>query len=105
VNSSRRFARRSTLALRFSIGLFFIFPSSFALAQSLDENYTAKIKEYTTEPYFLTELVDHLPASVTVPTPEKVLGYVIGTPEKLTYTEDIYRYGELRTSTAFFQGH
>ncbi|MGH7455108.1 MAG: M14 family zinc carboxypeptidase, partial [bacterium] len=39
-----------------------------------------------------TELVDHLPASATVPTPEKVLGYVIGTPEKLTYTKDIYRY-------------
>ncbi len=60
--------------------------------QALDEAYTAKIKEYTTKPFFLTELVDHLPASATVPTPEKVLGYVIGTPEKLTYTKDIYRY-------------
>jgi hypothetical protein len=61
-------------------------------AQRLDEGYTAKIREYTTEPFFLTELVDHLPASDTVPTPEKVLGYVIGTPNKLTYTKDIYRY-------------
>lgn len=60
--------------------------------QAIDEAYTAKIKEYTTEPFFLTELVDHLPASATVPTPEKVLGYVIGTPEKLTYTKDIHRY-------------
>ena len=92
MNSSCRFTRRSTLVLRFSIGLFFIISSSFAFAQSLDENYSAKIKEYTTEPFFLTELVDHLPASATVPTPEKVLGYVIGTPEKLTYTKDIYRY-------------
>jgi len=32
----------------------------------------------------MTELVDHLPASATVPTPEKFLGYAIGTPEKLT---------------------
>ncbi|HEX8424030.1 MAG TPA: M14 family zinc carboxypeptidase, partial [Pyrinomonadaceae bacterium] len=46
----------------------------------------------TTEPYFLTELVDHLPASDTVPTPEKVLGYAVGTPNKLTYTKDIHRY-------------
>jgi hypothetical protein len=61
-------------------------------AQPLDEGYTAKIREYTTEPFFLTELVDHLPASPTVPTPEKVLGYVIGKPEQLTYTKDIYRY-------------
>ena len=57
-----------------------------------DEGYTKKIQEYTTEKFFLTELVDHLPASDKVPTPEKVLGYVMGTPEKLTYTKDQYRY-------------
>ncbi len=60
--------------------------------QPMDAEYTAKIKEYTTEPYFLTELVDHLPASPTVPTPEKILGYAIGAPNKLTYTKDINRY-------------
>ncbi len=63
-----------------------------AAVQRNDDGYTAKIREYTTEPFFLTELVDHLPASDTVPTPEKVLGYAIGTPNKLTYTKDIYRY-------------
>ncbi len=61
-------------------------------APRLDEGYTAKIREFTTEPFFLTELVDHLPASDTVPTTEKVLGYAVGTPNKLTYTKDIYRY-------------
>src|SRR5580704_12272280 len=63
-----------------------------AHGQSLDAGYTAKIRQYTTEKFFTTELVDHLPASDTVPTPEKVLGYAIGTPQKLTYTKDIYRY-------------
>src|SRR5580692_3834241 len=57
-----------------------------------DEGYTAKIREYTTESFLTTELVDHLPASATVPTPEKVLGYIVGAPNKLTYTKDIYRY-------------
>ncbi|MGA9994647.1 MAG: M14 family zinc carboxypeptidase, partial [Pyrinomonadaceae bacterium] len=57
-----------------------------------DETYTAKIKEYTTQPYFMTELVDHLPASERVPSPDKILGYVIGTPNKLTYSKDLYRY-------------
>ncbi len=60
--------------------------------QKNDEGYTAKIKEYTTEKFFLTELVDHLPSSDKVPTPEKVLGYIAGTPNKLTYTKDQYRY-------------
>jgi len=63
-----------------------------AAQQKIDEGYTAKIKQFTTEPFFLTELVDHLPASDTVPTPEKVLGYIVGTPEKLTYSKDIYAY-------------
>ncbi len=63
-----------------------------AAQQKIDEGYTAKIREYTTDKMFLTELVDHLPASDKVPTPEKVLGYAIGTPNRLTYTKDIYRY-------------
>ena len=58
----------------------------------LDRAYGAKIAEYTTEKYFLTELVDHLPASDKVPSPEKILGYAIGTPNKLTYTKDLNRY-------------
>ena len=61
-------------------------------SSKLNEEYTAKIKEYTTEKYFLTELVDHLPASDKVPSPDKILGYVVGTPNKLTYTKDMYRY-------------
>jgi hypothetical protein len=63
-----------------------------AAPQRVNEEYTAKIKEYTTEKFFLTELVDHLPASDKVPSPDKVLGYVIGTPGKLTYTKDQHRY-------------
>src|SRR5262249_51381824 len=61
-------------------------------APAIDQEYTAKIKEYTTEPFFLTELVNYLPASSKVPSPDKVLGYVVGTPNKLTYTKDMYRY-------------
>jgi hypothetical protein len=57
-----------------------------------DEGYSKKIREYTTEPFFLTNLVDHLPASTTVPTPEKILGHIVGAPDILTYSKDIYRY-------------
>jgi hypothetical protein len=61
-------------------------------APAPDNDYSKKIKEYTTEKFFLTELVDHLPMSDTVPSPDKVLGYVVGTPNKLTYSKDLYRY-------------
>jgi hypothetical protein len=63
-----------------------------AAKQVLNEEYTAKIKEFTTETFFLTELIDHLPASDAVPSPDKILGYVIGAPDRLTYTKDINRY-------------
>ncbi len=61
-------------------------------AQPLDEGYTKKIREATTSPMFLTELVDHLPASPTVPTPEKFLGYIAGAENQLTYARDVHRY-------------
>jgi len=63
--------------------------------QTNDAEYTAKIRELTpTDPRwkFTTELVDHLPASSTVPTPLKVLGYVPGTIGRLSRTEDLNRY-------------
>ena len=66
--------------------------STPAPTASNDEDYTKKIREYTTQPYFLTELVDHLPASATVPTPAKILGHIVGAPDVLTYSNDIYRY-------------
>jgi hypothetical protein len=63
-----------------------------AAQQTNDENYTARIREYTTDKVFSTELVDHLPASSAIPSPDKILGYAVGTPNKLTYVKDIHRY-------------
>src|SRR5256885_13321944 len=59
---------------------------------AIDEDYTKKIKEYTTEPFFGSPLVDYLPASKTVPTPKAVLGDVAGAPGKLPYAEEVYQY-------------
>src|SRR5207344_3121550 len=59
---------------------------------AVDEEYTKKIKEYTTEPFFSSPLVDYLPASKTVPTPKAVLGDVAGAPGKLPYAEEVYQY-------------
>ena len=63
--------------------------------QPIDEEYTKKIKEYTTETFFLSPLVDYLPASKTVPTPKAVLGDVAGAPGKLPYTAEVHDYMRL----------
>ena len=60
--------------------------------QAIDEEYTKKIREYTTEPFFLSPLVDYLPASPTVPTPKAVLGDIAGAPTKLPYSKEVYEY-------------
>src|SRR6478736_1601259 len=54
--------------------------------QPIDEEYTKKIKEYTTESYFLSPIVDYMPASKTVPTPKAILGDIAGAPGKLPYS-------------------
>src|SRR4026208_460183 len=63
-----------------------------AAQQRQDEEYGKKIKEYLQDARITTELVDHLPASSTVPSPLKFLGRVVGMPGELTYTKDIQRY-------------
>ncbi len=65
-----------------------------AQPQKLDEEYTRLIKEYVQDPRISTELVDHMPASDTVPSPLKFLGRIPGTPGELTYAKDIHRYYE-----------
>ncbi len=60
--------------------------------QPIDQEYTNKIREYTTAPYFNSPLTDYLPAAPDVPTPKAVLGDVAGAPGKLPYAEDVYKY-------------
>src|SRR5262245_40587276 len=60
--------------------------------QAIDPEYTKKIREYTTESFFLSPLVDYLPASRTVPTPRAVLGDIAGAPNKLPYSREVYQY-------------
>ncbi|MDE2982331.1 MAG: M14 family zinc carboxypeptidase, partial [Gemmatimonadota bacterium] len=67
-------------------------PTPLAAQQALDEEYTALIREFTTEPFFSTPLVDHLPHSETVPTPLDHLGHISGAPDILSYPEEVYSY-------------
>ena len=68
--------------------------------QPIDQEYTKKILEYTTETFFLSPLVDYLPASKTVPTPKAVLGDIAGAPTKLPYSKEVYEYMRLLAKSA-----
>ena len=63
-----------------------------------DATYTAAIRKATTEPYFSTELVDHLPWSSCVPAPDTFLGHIIGAPDVLDHVAEINGYMRLLAS-------
>ena len=71
-------------------------PSGAAAAatntQPQDAEYGRLIQEHLVDKRFTTELVDHMPASDTVPSPLKFFGRIPGTPGELTYAADITRY-------------
>jgi hypothetical protein len=113
--------QQSRSALRALLTLFLLLPPTLAMGQSravtqegggpgpdlaaarpgrdpgqpIDEEYTKKIREYTTEPFFLSPLVDYLPASPTVPTPKVVLGDIAGARNNLPYSKEVYAYMRL----------
>jgi hypothetical protein len=63
-----------------------------APAQQIDQDYTKRILDNTPDKRILTELVDHMVTSATVPSPLKFLGYVPGENNRVTYHADIVRY-------------
>jgi hypothetical protein len=63
--------------------------------QPIDQAYTQKIAQYTTDPSFNTALTDYLPHSGTVPTPMAVLGDVSGAPNYLPPSKQVYAYFRL----------
>ena len=69
-----------------------ILPLALAAQQTMDPDFAARVKEWTTRPEFSSPLVDHLPKVDGVPSPKDVLGYHIGQPRKLTKSDSIYRY-------------
>ena len=80
-----------------------LFAPRASAQQPLDSAYSAKIRELTPiDPHwkFTTELVSTLPASATVPTPLKVLGYVPGTLGHLSYVADLNRYFDALAAAA-----
>jgi hypothetical protein len=88
----RLVSRSRAVKMPLALGLAVLLVFSMAFPQKIDEEYTKKIKEYTTDPHFITKYVNYLPASATVPTPLAVLGHIVGAPNILSYSQDVYKY-------------
>ncbi len=82
--------RRHVVTLVLGLAMSGVIAAS-ALAQN-DPEYAKRIERYTTDPRFLSDLVDHLPASQTVPSPLDHFGEIIGAPNILHDTDEIYGY-------------
>src|SRR6476620_6568646 len=91
-----------------SVAAIFLFAAAGKVTsaqQPIDSAYSAQISELTpVDPTgcwkCTTEIVSTLPASATVPTPLKVLGYVPGTLGKLSYVAEINRYFDALAAAA-----
>jgi hypothetical protein len=84
---------RVILTLAFTAVLVLGLAVAPALAQQkVHEEYTKKIREFTTDPHFATKYVDYLPYAEGVPTPLEVLGRIAGAKDVLSYTSEIYKY-------------
>jgi len=81
-------AVKTPLALCLALLLVF----STAFPQKIHEEYTKKIREYTTDPHFSTKYVNYLPFKTGIPTPLEVLGHIVGAPNILSYSSDVYKY-------------
>ena len=81
-------AGRATLTL----GLALLLVWTTAYPQKVHEEYTKKIREYTTDPHFSTKYVNYLPAAAGIPTPLDVLGHIVGAPDVLSYSHEVYKY-------------
>jgi len=60
--------------------------------QKNDEDYTKRILDNTPDKRILTQRVDHMPVSATVPSPLKFPGYVPGENNRFTCHKDILAY-------------
>lgn len=67
-------------------------PASAHAHAALDTGYARLVREATTDPRFLPQVVATLPASETVPSPLRFFGSIAGAPGVMHHTKDLYAY-------------
>jgi hypothetical protein len=82
----------AVVCLLAAVGRPFCVAVSAQSTQPLDEDFSARVLEWTTQPEFLSPLVDHLPVVDGIPSPKDVLGHHAGAPRELTYYAELLEY-------------
>jgi Zinc carboxypeptidase len=80
------------------VGLLWLALTVFAIAQNPDisEPGSAEaIAAATTDPHYLSPWVSYIPQSQSVPSPEKLLGRIMGAPGELVGTQKAYAYARV----------
>ncbi len=98
MNVSRRFwnstfflARGSRVGL--AVLLVLLVAAAPALSQQkIHEEYTKKIREFTTDPHFGTNYVNTMPYAEGIPTPLEILGRIAGAKDVISYSHEVYKY-------------
>jgi hypothetical protein len=72
--------------------LLILSPVALSAQQKIHEEYTKKIREFTTDPCFSTKYVNYMPYAKGIPTPLEVLGRIAGAADVLSYSSEIYKY-------------
>ncbi|HET7583538.1 MAG TPA: M14 family zinc carboxypeptidase [Gemmatimonadaceae bacterium] len=67
-------------------------PATTRSANGIDSTYSRLIREYTTDRRFLPASVSTLPASASIPDPQRHFGTIVGAPGVMHYSHEIYGY-------------
>ncbi len=73
---------------------------SQGVAQQVDQAYDEKIKAYTTDERFLPEMVLNFPMHPKIPSPLEHFGEIVGAPDILHNTTEIYSYFDKLSHTS-----
>ena len=79
-------------ALLWLFTLSFVIPATAQNPDIPEPDTTGAIAAATTDPHFISPLVSYVPASKTVPSPEKFFGRIMGAPGELAGTDKAYAY-------------
>ncbi len=91
MNLSARLLSRGRVPLTLVMTLLLAFSPAFS-QQKIHEEYTKKIREFTTDPHFVTKYVNYMPYAEGIPTPLEVLGHIAGAKDVLSYSHEVYKY-------------
>ncbi|HXY30760.1 MAG TPA: M14 family zinc carboxypeptidase [Gemmatimonadaceae bacterium] len=77
---------------RLAIAFWIACTPAVSSAQAPDTVFARLVREYTTDPHFLTPSTSWLPTSASIPSPQRHFGTIIGAPGVMHRTNEVHGY-------------